>query len=70
MDTKKNAKAPSLHKIVEPEELISKTGLGYPHTAHCLASGDILISCLGDSEGKAEGNGFLLLDSEFNVKGR
>lgn len=70
VDTKTNPKAPSLHKVVDPEEVLTKTGLAYPHTAHCLASGDILISCLGGSDGKAEGNGFLLLDSEFNVKGR
>ncbi|MED6130795.1 single stranded nucleic acid binding protein [Stylosanthes scabra] len=29
-----------------------------------------MISCLGDKDGNASGNGFLLLDSEFNVKGR
>ncbi|MFS7970571.1 putative selenium-binding protein [Helianthus anomalus] len=29
-----------------------------------------MVSCLGDKDGKAEGNGFLLLDSDFNVKGR
>ncbi|ESR60042.1 hypothetical protein CICLE_v10018103mg, partial [Citrus x clementina] len=54
---------------VEPADFVRKTGLSYPHTAHCLASGDILVSCLGDKDGNAEGNGFLLLDSEFNVKG-
>ncbi|XP_028759743.1 selenium-binding protein 2, partial [Neltuma alba] len=70
VDTKANPKAPSLHKVVEPEEIIRKTGLAYPHTSHCLASGDIMISCLGDKEGNAKGNGFLLLDSEFSVKGR
>uniref|UniRef100_A0A7N0U3B2 Selenium-binding protein n=1 Tax=Kalanchoe fedtschenkoi TaxID=63787 RepID=A0A7N0U3B2_KALFE len=69
VDTK-NAKAPSLHKVVDPVEIQGKTGLAYPHTSHCLASGDLLISCLGDKEGKAEGAGFLLLDEKFNVKGR
>ncbi|KAJ7957266.1 Selenium binding protein [Quillaja saponaria] len=70
INTKSNPKAPSLHKVVEPEDIVRKTGLAYPHTSHCLASGDIMVSCLGDKDGKAEGNGFLLLDSEFNVKGR
>lgn len=70
VDTKTNPKAPSLYKVVEPEEIIRKTGLSYLHTSHCLASSDIMISCLGDKEGNAAGNGFLLLDSEFNVKGR
>ncbi|MBA0856205.1 hypothetical protein Goshw_024675 [Gossypium schwendimanii] len=29
-----------------------------------------MISCLGDKDGNAEGSRFLLLDSEFNIKGR
>ena len=63
-------KAPSLYKVVEPKEISEKTGLAFPHTSHCLASGDMLVSCLGDKEGNAKGNGFLLLDSDFNVKSR
>ena len=70
IDTKTNSKAPSLDKVVEPEDIVQKTGLAYPHTSHCLASGDLLVSCLGDKDGNAAGSGFLLLDSEFNVKGR
>ncbi|KAG8499868.1 hypothetical protein CXB51_006267 [Gossypium anomalum] len=70
IDTQKNPKAPSLYKVVQPEDIIKKTGLAYLHTSHCLASGDIMISFLGDKDGNAEGSGFLLLDSEFNIKGR
>ncbi|EXC33230.1 Selenium-binding protein 2 [Morus notabilis] len=70
VDTKTNPKAPSLHKVVHREEIIQKTGLAYLHTSHCLASGDVVVSCLGDKDGNAKGSGFLLLDSEFNVKGR
>ncbi|KAK8490344.1 hypothetical protein V6N13_009016 [Hibiscus sabdariffa] len=70
VDTSKNPKAPSMHKVVEPEDIVEKTGLAYPHTSHCLASGDVMISFLGDKHGNAKGNGFLLLDSEFNIKGR
>ncbi|XP_062109242.1 selenium-binding protein 2-like isoform X5 [Humulus lupulus] len=70
VDTKTDLKAPSLHKVVESEEIVQKTGLAFPHTSHCLASGEIMVSCLGDKNGNAKGNGFLLLDSEFNVKGR
>lgn len=70
VDTVKDPRAPSLHKVVEPADIVEKTGLAYPHTSHCLASGDIMVSCLGDTEGNAKGNGFLLLDSDFNVKGR
>ncbi|KAK4435819.1 Selenium-binding protein 2 [Sesamum alatum] len=63
-------KTPTLHKVIEVDDVIEKTGLAYPHTAHCLASGDIMVSCLGDKQGNAQGSGFLLLDSDFNVKGR
>lgn len=59
-----------MYKYVDPKEIAEKTGLGFPHTAHCLASGEILVSCLGDEEGNAKGNGFLLLDSDFNIKNR
>jgi hypothetical protein len=70
VDTAANPLAPVLHKVVEPEEISNKTGLAFPHTAHCLANGDVIISCMGDKQGHAEGAGFLLLDSHFNVKGR
>ncbi|RWV88532.1 hypothetical protein GW17_00049372 [Ensete ventricosum] len=70
VNTAKSPRAPSLHKVVEPEDIVQKTELAYPHTSHCLASGEIMISCLGDKEGNSKGNGFLLLDSDFNVKGR
>ncbi|KAL6058530.1 single stranded nucleic acid binding protein [Balamuthia mandrillaris] len=65
----KNEKAPILHKVVEGTEIADKTGLAYPHTVHCLASGELMASCMGDPSGKGVG-GFVLFDEEFNVKGR
>lgn len=38
-------------QIVEPVDVHRLTGLGAPHTTHCLASGDVMISCIGDSQG-------------------
>ncbi|CAM6113589.1 unnamed protein product [Calypogeia fissa] len=70
IDTITDPLKPAVHKTVEPEEILEKTGLAFPHTAHCLANGDVMVSCLGDKEGRAEGAGFLLLDGKFNVKGR
>ncbi|XP_057766205.1 selenium-binding protein 2-like [Salvia miltiorrhiza] len=70
VETLKDPRAPSLHKIVEPHTILHKTGLAYLHTSHCLPSGDIMVSCLGDEHGNAQGSGFFLLDSHFNVKGR
>lgn len=64
-----DAKAPKIHKVIEAEEIKAKTNLSAPHTVHCLADSQIMISMLGDSEGNAPG-GFLLLDKNFEIKGR
>ncbi|HET6382584.1 MAG TPA: selenium-binding family protein [Armatimonadota bacterium] len=62
-------RAPRMHKVIEPEEVKSKTNLTAPHTVHCLANGNIMISMLGDSEGAGPG-GFLLLNEAFEIAGR
>jgi selenium-binding protein 1 len=64
-----DAKAPKLHKIIEPGEIKEKTNLTAPHTVHCLADSHVMISMLGDSEGNGPG-GFLLLDENFDIAGR
>jgi hypothetical protein len=52
-----------------PSDLQAKTGLSNLHTSHCLGSGELMISALGDAEGNARG-GFVLLDGEtFEVCG-
>lgn len=60
---------PKIYKTIEPEEVHSY-GLSAPHTAHCLANGEIMISTMGDEEENAKGN-FLILDGrdDFKVKG-
>lgn len=62
-------RAPKIHKVIEPEEIVEKTDLTAPHTVHCLADGHVMISMLGDGEGEGPG-GFLLLDENFEVAGR
>ncbi|MBV9387906.1 MAG: selenium-binding protein, partial [Chroococcidiopsidaceae cyanobacterium CP_BM_ER_R8_30] len=62
-------KAPKLYKVIEPEEIKAKVNLSAPHTVHCLANGQVMISMLGDSEGNGPG-GFLLLDDDFDIVGR
>lgn len=42
-------------QIVEPEEMRQKAGLTTPHTTHCLANGEIMISCLGDADENNKG---------------
>ncbi len=68
LDTE-DERAPTLHKVIPPNEIKRKTDLSAPHTVHCLADGTVMISMLGDAEGKAPG-GFLLLDENFDVAGR
>jgi methanethiol oxidase len=62
-------RSPKMHKVLEPAEIAEKTGLTAPHTVHCLADGQIMLSMLGDKNGDAPG-GFLLLDDKFEVVGR
>ena len=68
VDTATDPRAPSLHHVIEGEEIKSKTDLSGPHTVHCLGS-DIIISMLGDSKGEGPG-GFLHLNENFEVQGR
>src|SRR6476661_3160684 len=64
-----NPREPKLHKVIEPGEVVRKTRLTAPHTVHCLADGQIMISMLGD-ENLAGPGGFLLLDEKFDIAGR
>lgn len=68
VDTGSNPRKPSLYTSIEPWEMIQKCGLTAPHTTHCLGSGDIMISCMGDKDGEGKG-GFVLVDgTSFVIK--
>ena len=54
-------------QIVSPDE-VTKTGLAYLHTAHCLGSGEIMISAMGTPDGKEQG--ILVLDLFNNKDGQ
>ncbi|XP_076240522.1 methanethiol oxidase [Calliopsis andreniformis] len=63
-----NARAPSIKKVLEPEEIHSH-GVTTLHTSHCAPSGEIMISTLGKPNGDAQGE-FLCIDAEsLEVKG-
>lgn len=70
VDVGKDPRAPVLHKTVKGEEIKEKLGLTFPHSIHCLANGQLMISAMGDREGNASGAGFVLLNSDFSVAGR
>jgi selenium-binding protein 1 len=59
---------PQLHKVIEGDRIKRQTNLSAPHTVHCLADGQVMISMLGDAQGNAPG-GFLLLDDQFEIVG-
>lgn len=55
-------------KIIEPNEL-HDLDLSAPHTLHCLADGNVMVSTMGDAQREAKGS-FLLIDTqEWKVKG-
>ena len=64
-----NSLAPKLHKTIDAKQVIAKTKLTAPHTVHCLADGNMMLSMLGNQDGQAPG-GFLLLDQDFEIVGR
>lgn len=72
IDTKPHPTQASLVKVIEPEELIRKTGYSRPHTVHCGPEG-VYISTLGakGADGTDGVPGIFLLDCEtFEVLGR
>jgi selenium-binding protein 1 len=61
--------APKMHKVIEGKEIRDAVNLSAPHTVHCLADGNVMISMLGDANGNGPG-GFLLLNENFEIAGR
>ncbi len=58
----------SLTQIIEPNEL-RDLDLSAPHTLHCLADGDVMVSTMGDAQRRAKGS-FALIDTrDWKVKG-
>ncbi len=61
---------PAVSKVIEPDEIKSKTGYSGPHTVHCMPGDIVTVSMLGDENGDLPG-GFAVLDAkDFSVIGR
>ena len=43
------------YQIVKADDVFDKAEIGYPHTSHCLADGNIMISGMGDRDGNGKG---------------
>src|SRR5262249_28781292 len=61
---------PRIEKVIEPNELVRKTGYTRPHTTHCMPGDNIVISCLGDARGRGAGGCAVLDARTFELKGR
>jgi methanethiol oxidase len=68
LDTQPDPRAPSIVKVIEPEELMAKTGYSRPHTVHCGPDG-IYVSAIGDAAGDAPGGIFVLDHDTFEPLG-
>jgi len=68
LDTKWNPREPRLVKVIEPEEVLRRTGYSRPHTAHCGPDG-IYMNALGSAEGKGPGGIFVLDAETFEIRG-
>lgn len=44
----------SLLQVVEPSEM-KRLGVSRPHTSHCMANGDVLVSTMGDEHDNNKG---------------
>jgi methanethiol oxidase len=68
LDTKPDPRRPELVKVIEPEEVMRKTGYAAPHTVHCGPDG-IYVNALGAPDGGGPGGVFMLDHETFEVKG-
>jgi selenium-binding protein 1 len=69
IDTKPDPRNPQIARVIEPEELASRTGYASPHTVHCGPDG-ILISALGAPDGDGPGGIFVMDHESFDVLGK
>lgn len=85
VDTEKNPRAPQIAKVTPRSEFNShfqlfkfqvidssemdKFDSSFPHTTHCLPTGEIMISVMGDNKENGKGD-FVLIDGEsLKIKG-
>jgi methanethiol oxidase len=69
VDTKPDPRQPKIVKVIEPKEVVDRTGYSRPHTLHCGPDG-IYISALGSPSGDGPGGIFALDHYTFEPLGR
>jgi len=68
IDTKPDPRSPKIVKVLEPEEVMSRSGYMAPHTTHCGPDG-IYMNALGGADGAGPGGIFVLDHDSFTIKG-
>lgn len=68
MDTKPDPQQPRLVKVIEPEEVMRKSGYSRPHTTHCGPDG-IYMNAIGAPDGNGPGGIFTLDHDDFSIRG-
>jgi selenium-binding protein 1 len=68
LDTKPDPSHPRIVKVIEPQEVMKKTGYSRPHTSHCGPDG-IYMNALGAVDGNGPGGIFVLDPETFEIKG-
>ena len=69
VDTKPDPRKPRIVKVIEPDEVIKKSGYSRVHTSHCGPDG-IYLNGLGSPTGDGPGGIFTLDPETFEVKGK
>ncbi|MBM3460041.1 MAG: selenium-binding protein [Armatimonadetes bacterium] len=69
VDTKPDPRKPQIVKVIEPEEVMRRSGYSAPHTVHCGPDG-IYLSALGSADGGGPGGVFRMDPESFEVLGR
>ncbi len=71
IDTEPDPTRPTIAKVIEPEEVLRKTGYSRPHTVHCGPEGIYISTLGGGGDGTQGPPGVFLMDREnFEVLGR
>ncbi len=69
IDTKPDPAQPKIVRVIEPQELIERTGYTRPHTVHCGPDA-IYVSALGNADGDGPGGIFMMDCDTFDIIGR
>ncbi|PYJ18073.1 MAG: selenium-binding protein [Verrucomicrobia bacterium] len=69
IDTKPNPRKPKIVKVIEPEEVFSRSNYSRPHTIHCGPEG-IYVSAFGAPNGDGPGGIFMLDCETFEILGQ